>query len=165
MKKQNTPEVIRQDIPVLRADPDQGLTGQQAQERKMAGWANAADTGAGLTERQIILRNCLTFFNLVFIVLAVVLVCARSSVMNMTFLGIVFVNTVIGCFQEIRAKRAVDKLTLVAARPVRTVRDGQVTDIPSADLVRDDIVNFRQEIRSALTAFCAAGNCRSMSRF
>ena len=67
MKKQKTPEVIRQDIPVLRADPDQGLTGQQAQERKAGGWANAADTGAGLTERQIILRNCLTFFNLVFL--------------------------------------------------------------------------------------------------
>lgn len=156
MKKQKTPEVIRQDIPVFQADPDQGLTGQQAQERKAGGWANAADTGAGLTERQIILRNCLTFFNLVFIVLAVVLVCARSSVMNMTFLGIVFVNTVIGCFQEIRAKRAVDKLTLVAARPVRTIRDGQAADIPSADLVRDDIVEF-----SAGDQICADGILRS----
>ena len=76
MKKQKTPEVIRQDIPVLRADPDQGLTGQQAEARKAGGWANAADTGAGLTERQIILRNCLTFFNLVFLVLAVVLMAA-----------------------------------------------------------------------------------------
>ena len=74
MKKQKTPEVIRQDIPVFQADPDQGLTMQQAQERKAGGWANAADTGAGLTERQIILLNCLTFFILVFLLLAVVLV-------------------------------------------------------------------------------------------
>lgn len=156
MKKQKTPEIIRQDIPVFQADPEQGLTTQQAEARKAGGWANAADTGAGLTERQIILRNCLTFFNLVFIVLAVVLVCARSSVMNMTFLGIVFVNTVIGCFQEIRAKRAVDKLTLVVARPVRTIRDGRAADIPSADLVRDDIVEF-----AAGDQICADGILRS----
>ena len=45
MKKQKTPEVIRQDIPALRADPDQGLTMQQAEARKAGGWANAADTG------------------------------------------------------------------------------------------------------------------------
>ena len=69
MKKQKTPEVIRQDIPVFQADPERGLTMQQAEARKAGGWVNAADTGAGLTERQIILRNCLTFFNLVFLVL------------------------------------------------------------------------------------------------
>ena len=55
---------------------------------------------------------------------------------------VVLCNAAIGCFQEIRAKRAVDKLTLVAAAQVRTVRDSIIVPIRSDLLVRDDIVEF-----------------------
>lgn len=132
----------RQEIGIVQADPEQGLTQAQAEERKNGGWHNKTSQGVLLTDREIILQHCLTFFNLVFIVLAVVLALAGSSVKNMTFLIVVIINTVIGCVQEIRAKRAVEKLTLVAARPVRTMRDGTVTQVPSEELVRDDIVIF-----------------------
>ena len=88
------------------------------------------------------LCNILTFFNLVFLVMAAILVIAGSSVKNMTFLVVVICNTIIGCYQEIRAKRAVDKLTLVAAQQLRTLRDGQVIKLRSDLLVRDDVVEF-----------------------
>ena len=123
-------------------DPEQGLTSQQVSARLEQGLHNRAQDRAGRTEGQIIAQKCLTFFNFVFIALAVVLALAGSTVKNMTFLIVVIINAVIGCVQEIRAKRAVDKLSLVAQRPVLTVRDGQTQPIPSEDLVQDDVVIF-----------------------
>ena len=127
--------IPRQELPVLETDPALGLTKEQARQRQSAGWANTEPPGAGLTEKQIVARNLLTFFNLVFAILAAILILAGSSVKNMTFLVVVVCNIVIGCVQEIRAKRAVDKLTLVAAQQLRTVRDGQVEKIRSDLLV------------------------------
>ena len=74
--------------------------------------------------------------------LAVVSLIAGNSVKNMTFLVIALANTLIGIFQEIRAKRAVDKLTLVAVASVKTLRDGEWISMRTDMLVRDDIVVF-----------------------
>ena len=142
MKRKKIPEQQRQEIPVLDADPQQGLTTQEAQLRKQGGWVNKAVQSASKTEREIVLENCLTFFNLVFLILAVVLVIGGSSVKNMTFLVVVICNTVIGIFQEIRAKRAADKLTLVSAQQLQVIRDGEMKKLRSDFLVRDDIVEF-----------------------
>ena len=86
--------------------PETGLTAQQVQEHLEAGLGAGLPADSGRSEKEIILRHSLTFFNLVFIVLAVLLVVGKSTVMNMGFLGVVVINTVIGIFQEIRAKRA-----------------------------------------------------------
>ena len=132
----------RQEVCVINADPATGLSTEQVELRRASGWSNREAVSNLRSEKEIILRNVLTFFNLVFIILAVVLVFAGSSVKNMAFLVIVVINTVIGCVQEIRAKRAVEQLTLVAAQSVRTLRDGQVQPVRSDQLVRDDIVIF-----------------------
>ena len=129
-------------LPELNPDPQQGLLQTQAEQRMACGWANGAGTGASRSEREIILHNCLTFFNFVFAALAVVLMLGGSSVKNLTFLVVVICNTVIGCYQQIKAKRTVDKLTLVAAQNIKTVREGQLIPIRSDELVRDDIVEF-----------------------
>ncbi|MDY6040812.1 MAG: HAD-IC family P-type ATPase, partial [Candidatus Faecousia sp.] len=97
---------------------------------------------AGRSEWEIILQNILTFFNLVFIVLAVLLLVGGSSIKNCAFLGVVICNAVIGCVQEIRAKRAVDKLSLLARKPVRVIRDGQRRECQPEELVLGDIVEF-----------------------
>ena len=119
-----------------------GLTWEQVRSRMEQGLQNLSCTSSGRSEKQIILEQCLTYFNLVFVVLAVVLAIAGSSIKNMTFMVIVVVNTCIGIVQQIRAKRAVDKLTLVAAQKVRTLRDGKWELIRSDLLVRDDVVEF-----------------------
>ena len=142
LRKEPVKHIPRTPVEAYMADADLGLTQDQVAERAHCGWSNAAGTGASKTEREIIAENCLTFFNFVFVALAVVLLLSGSSVKNMAFLVVVLCNTVIGCYQEIRAKWAVDKLSLMAARPVRTVRGGQLVDIPSQELVRDDIVEY-----------------------
>ena len=135
-------KVFREEVAVLEAAPEMGLTQAQAAQRKEKGWMNAAPVSAGKTEWDIIGENLFTFFNLVFVVLAVALALAGSSVKNMTFMVVVVCNLCIGCFQEIRAKRAVDRLSLVAAQKIRAIREGKMEVLPSDQLVRDDIVEF-----------------------
>lgn len=129
---------------IIHADPQTGLTTEQAQLRREAGLAAGAPSPTGKTDLQILLTHCFTFFNLIFLILAALLLIARSTVMNMGFLGVVVVNTVIGIFQELRAKHAVDQLALVARRPVTVVRDGKKQQIGPEDVVRDDIAEFKQ---------------------
>jgi len=133
---------LRQEVEVYNADPQQGLNAQQVQYRLSRGWDNKVNNRSAKTEKQIIRENCITFFNMVFVVMAVLMILVGASVLNLTFMGVVVVNTVIGCIQEIRAKRAVDKLTLVAEQSVRVRRDGQLQLVQSHLLVRDDIVEF-----------------------
>ena len=141
MKKRNK-QPQREAVEEIHPSPEQGLTQTQAQRRKELGWGNAVPDTAGRSEWEIILQNILTFFNLVFIVLAVLLLVGGSSIKNCAFLGVVICNAVIGCVQEIRAKRAVDKLSLMARKPVRVIRDGQRRECQPEELVLGDIVEF-----------------------
>ena len=143
-------------IEPLHVDPERGLSSQQARQRLEAGLHGGTGEGAGQSEKEIILRHCLTFFNFIFIFLAVLLLVGRSSLKNMGFLGVVIINTVIGIVQEIRAKRAVEKLSLVARRPVKVVRDGSLTSVDPEKIVRDDIAEFGQGDQ-----VCADGILRS----
>ena len=140
----------------IEPDPLVGLSIQDVEQRLQRGWSNRVTAKQGLTEGQIIARNSITFFNLVFVILAVILALCGSTVKNMAFLVVVIINTVIGCVQEIRAKRAVDKLTLVAAQTLKTVREGKEVFVRSDLLVRDDIVEF-----SSGNQICADGILRT----
>ena len=119
---------------------DAGLTSEQAAQRAPAG----ALKPSGKSEQEIVFTHIFTFFNLIFVILAVMLVIGRSTIMNMGFLLVAVINTVIGIVQEIRAKRAVDRLTLVARRPVAVIRDGVKQEIPPEAIVRDDLAEFSQ---------------------
>ena len=130
-------------VPELDPEITLGLSTEQARQRMEAGWSNRVSGSALPSEGQIILANCFTYFNLVFAVLALVLVLVRSSVVNFGFLGVVVFNLAIGTLQQIRAKRAVEKLTLVAARARKVIRDGKHVQLRDEELVRDDLVIFR----------------------
>ena len=136
----------------LRTDPKLGLSRAEAARRKAEGRLNVVTAKAGLSEKQIILQHIFTFFNFIFFALAVVLALCGSSAKYMTFLVVVVINAVIGIIQQIRAKRAVDKLSLVAARQVTVLRDGEMLCLHSAELVEGDIV-----LLSAGDQICADG--------
>lgn len=146
----------RRDIPVFSPDPEQGLSHRDAQIRLSSGWSNQVTGRVLPSEGQILLANCLTFFNLIFMIMAAALILTGSGIIKLTFLPVAILNTVIGCIQEIRAKRAVEKLTLVAAHSLPVIREGNVCVLPSALLVRDDIVEF-----SSGDQICADGILRT----
>ena len=149
---------IPEPVAVEKPDPKRGLSKMQVLRRQEAGLTNATPKNAGKTEKEIILTQCFTFFNLVFLVLMVVLLACGSSWHNLDFMVIVLINTVIGIVQEIRAKKAVEKLNLVAAGAVRTVREGQIQMIATADLVRDDIVEFKAGDQICADGILVSGN-------
>lgn len=119
-----------------------GLTHRQVEQRLQAGMSNAVTAKASQAGVQIILSHLFTFFNLVFVVLALILALCGSEIHNMTFLMVAFFNTVIGCVQQLRAKWAVDRLSLVAAQQVRVLRDGEWVQVRHDLLVQDDVVAF-----------------------
>ena len=138
--KQPHLRVYRQ-IPMLQADPAEGLSPQEIKLRQSNGLSNIMPPSNTKSEGQIIKENVLTFFNLIFLALALCL-CLVGSFKNLMFLLVAVANTVVGSFQEIRAKRAVDKLTLVAAGTAKAIRSGQRVSVRTDQLVRDDIVEF-----------------------
>ena len=140
MKKRNTPHFVGPEVVI--SDPCQGLTGEQVRERTQAGLAAGRPRPAGKSEPEIIFLHIFTFFNLIFAVLALLLAFSGSTIKNMAFLIVAICNALIGIVQEIRAKRAVDALTLVAARDVRVIRDGQRQLVSPEAIVRDDIAEF-----------------------
>lgn len=146
----------RENIPVIAADPEAGLTSAQVEERTAAGWVSGRGATPGKSEKEILLTHCFTFFNLIFLILAALLLVSGSTVLNMGFLPVALINTVIGIVQEIRAKRAVDRLTLVSRRPVTVIRDEHRQEVSPEEIVRDDIAEFSQGDTA-----CADGILRS----
>ena len=124
------------------ADISRGLSQEQVQERIDGGWTNKTVTAESKTVGQIVKGNLLTYFNLIFAILAI-LVIAAGSFRSLTFLPVVIANLFIGILQEIRAKKTLDQLTMLNAPKAEVVRNGQISEIPAEELVLDDIVIFR----------------------
>ena len=116
-----------------------GLTEAQVRERMAEGLSNHADITTGRTYAQIIRANILTYFNLIFLVLSVLL-CAAGSYRNLTFLPVILGNIIIGIVQEFRAKRTLDKMKMLHAPHSIVVREHKQTRISSEELVKDDVV-------------------------
>ncbi|MDO5545130.1 MAG: cation-translocating P-type ATPase [Eubacteriales bacterium] len=145
--KQRKTELIDQETnyePPVRyqADIAAGLSQEQVQERIDGEWKNDSVAAESKTVKQIVKDNLFTYFNLIFAILAI-LVIAAGSPRSLTFLPVVVANLFIGIIQEVRAKKTLDKLTMLNAPKAEVVRSGKIAEIPAEELVLDDIVIFR----------------------
>lgn len=145
-------------IPTTRYRPDHqtGLTAQQVQEHRMHGWTNQPVDPPSKTTKEIIQENVFTYFNLIFLVLAVLL-CLVGSFRDLTFLPVIVLNTLIGIIQETRAKKVLDNLTMLNAPHAMVIRDGKKSQINAEDLVIDDIVIFEAGNQVCADAEVCAG--------
>lgn len=145
-------------IPTTRYRPDYqtGLTAQQVQEHRMHGWTNQPVDPPSKTTKEIIQENVFTYFNLIFLVLAVLL-CLVGSFRDLTFLPVIVLNTLIGIIQETRAKKVLDNLTMLNAPHAMVIRDGKKSQINAEDLVVDDIVIFEAGNQVCADAEVCAG--------
>ena len=125
-----------------QADVSTGLRQEQVQEYIRNGWKNDTTEPETRSVGSIIRKNLLTYFNLVFAVLTVLLI-AAGSFKSLTFLPVVLANLLIGVVQEIRAKKVLDELSVLNAPKALVIRDGKKREIPAEELVLDDIVVFR----------------------
>lgn len=118
-----------------------GLTNAEVEERRKQGLDNREIKAPSRSVKQIVVSNLLTYFNLVFLVIAILLILVRSY-RDLTFLPIIIANTLIGIVQELRAKRVLDNLKLMNMPRVRTLRDGEEQEIGIYELVKDDVVRL-----------------------
>ena len=122
----------------VEADPELGLTDEQVRLRREAGAVNIPPKGVTPALSLIIYRNVFTLFNCINLILAVLIVLVGNS-RNAIFFFVAVCNTFMGIIQEIRAKRTLDRLTILSEGSVKAIRGGRETLLPQRDIVLDDI--------------------------
>lgn len=142
MKKRNEVQSTGR-MPTAKYDPDPntGLTSKQVQEHTLHGWVNLPVDPPSKTVEEIIRSNVFTYFNLIFLVLAILLIVV-GSFRNLTFLPVIIANTLVGIIQEIRSKRVLDKLSVLNEPKATVIRDGKEEIVSADSLVIEDIVRF-----------------------
>ena len=118
-----------------------GLTEEEAVKLEEDGKNNFLVFPPSKTKEQIIKENVFTYFNFVFLFLAVLLLLV-GAFRDMLFLGIIICNTLIGIFQELRAKKVLDNLQMINVPTAMVRREGKTYEISTENLVLGDIVEF-----------------------
>ena len=124
------------------ADVSAGLDASAVAARVAAGLVNTAPPAAGRSVAQILRANVFTTFNAILGTLFVIVLVVGPP-QDALFGVVLIVNTGVGVFQEVRAKRALDQLAILTAPRARVLRDGQVSQIATAEVVRDDVLELR----------------------
>jgi len=118
---------------------NRGLTASEVAERVEAGAVNQAKRHTSRPLSAILRANFFTPINALIGVLAVIAL-TFSDWKQTLFAGVILANIAIGTVQELRAKRTLDKLSLVNQSNSTVVRDGASVEIDPADIVRDDLI-------------------------
>ncbi|MCM6856747.1 cation-translocating P-type ATPase [Enterococcus durans] len=127
--------------PVTRYAPDyhEGLSEKIVAERIQDHATNQTIDTSFKSNKEIVFQNTFTYFNLIFMVLAILL-CLVGSYKNLTFLPVILANTGIAIYQEIRSKKILDNLTVLSAAKVTVIREGKEKKVDIESLVLDDVV-------------------------
>ena len=134
-----------------------GLTDEEVRQRVEEGLTNRADISTDKTTKEIVVSNVFTYFNLIFLVITILLIMV-GSFRNLTFLPIIIGNTVIGIVQEIRAKKTLEKMSLLNAPRADVIRNGSVKQISTEELVKDDVILLTAGKQICADAVVISGN-------
>ena len=140
-KQKQAEKAVTENKNQKQAETIRGLTAQQVAERMEKGLWNKKAESATKTTKEIIKSNVFTYFNLIFLVIALLLI-GVGAFRDLTFLPIIIANTLIGIVQEIRSKKVLDDLSILNSPKTRVIRDGSKKEIPADELVLDDIVEL-----------------------
>ena len=130
---------------MIRYNPkiDEGLNNNQVNYRFKSGDYNYNSDVKTKTIGQIIFYNVLTLFNILNFCLGL-LIFWVGSYKNLLFLGVVLCNTLISIIQEIRSKRAIDKLSIISSISANVIREGKNKIINIEEVVLDDIIIYKR---------------------
>ena len=139
-RKKNKKGVPPSDVPRFNADAEEGLSKSQVEERQEQGLVNRAQKKYSKTYKSIFISNICTFFNLLCLLAALALLSAHAPVTQFTFVLIFLCNICMGIIQEIRAKKKIDRLSILSSPTARVIRDRKKREIPISEIVLDDIL-------------------------
>ena len=124
-------------------DITNGLSASQVNERKEAGLTNKKKKVVTKSYLRIFYDNVVNFFNLILIVIAVLMFIAGLDIMQFSFLVVLVANISIGLYQDIRARKLIDKMKVVSAVKVDVLRDGKIEHIEAGEVVYGDIIQLK----------------------
>ncbi len=149
-QNENPPPKKRKKGQATRANPlkvqrfhalaSEGLTTEQVEKRIEQGLVNKVVKKHSKTYASIFMGNLFTFFNLLCLIAAVALLIAHAPISQFLFVLIFLCNIFFSIFLEIRAKRKLDKLSILSSPTAKVVRCGAKIDIPVEQLVIDDVL-------------------------
>ena len=116
-----------------------GLTHEEIEEKIKQGKSNKVKIKTNESILKILRKNIFTYFNFIFLILTILLITSHSY-RNLTFLGIIITNILIGIIQQIRSKITLDKLSLLDKNKYIVIRDGKEEEIDSDNLVEGDFI-------------------------
>ena len=139
---------------------NQSLSQSDVEERIRKGLVNKDAGSKSKSIKRIVFENTVTLFNFLNLFLMLLLLLVGSN-KNMIFMGVVVCNTIIGIVQEIRSKRAVDRLSIVVSSNIDVVRDGKIENINVNKIVLDDIIILKSGMQipcdcKIIDGFCYA---------
>lgn len=138
-KEEEDKPAVPDDVVRYNADYKTGLSKEQVDERIANNLLNSTKVKSSKSYWSIFAKNIFTFFNMLWLIIAVALIIV-GSYSDLVFIFVIVANTAIAIIQEIRAKITVEKLSIVTAPLVKTIRDGEVIELPADKLVLDDII-------------------------
>ena len=133
-----------------------GLSAKEVNQRIEAGFSNQQSNQETKSYQDIFRDNIFTLFNLINAILAGLIIFI-GSFKNLLFLGVVVSNLVIGIVQELRAKKVLDRLRLITQPYVQVLRDGNIVELTTQELVLDDIMLLASGSQICADAFVCEG--------
>lgn len=121
----------------------EGLTSDEVADRRSKGLVNNEEIHTSRTYRDIFIKNVFTPFNIILFIIGILLVICDNLISAVSATGIIIVNILISTVQEIRAKRKLDRISLLIRPKVAVIRDGTEMEIDQSAIVMDDLIILR----------------------
>jgi cation-transporting P-type ATPase E len=119
-----------------------GLSTAEVARRRAAGQGNPPAPATTRSYLEIIRENVFTFVNNVLFALGVALVLVGRPLDALVSVGVVSLNILVSVVQEVRAKRTLDRITLLTRPKATVLRDGKAIDVPPEELVIGDVLQL-----------------------
>ena len=141
-----------------------GLNNEEVKQRINSGRVNYDTTTPSRSIKQIIFENTFTLFNFINIVLGI-MVLLVGSYKNLLFLGVVVCNTLISTIQEVRAKKIIDKLSVISSSKAKVIRNGKLIEIDINSIVQDDVIKLELGDQVVTDSVILDGECEVNESF
>lgn len=125
----------------FKFDLNKGLTDEQVLQRETEGKVNVTNSGSSKTIKEILFTNIVSFFNILIVLIGLwIFSVGNRNLLSYLFILIITANICIGIFQEIRAKKTIDRLSLLSAPVAFVIRNGVEIEIPVSKIVLDELM-------------------------
>ena len=132
-------QIKEKDIIRFEADIDYGLNDDEVKSRQDDHLTNKTKKIIGKSYPEIFIKNLCTFYNILLCIIAVLLIYGEMY-FSLFFIVVYLANLIIGLYQDIKARKLLNKLQLITQAKVSVLRNGKISEIYVDEIVLDDIV-------------------------